>query len=233
MFLPRSSRSATEVYVTDANTDWGAEAVFAHFADPVRDFLDIGAHIGYYAVYLAPLVRGAYAFEPSPHNLLPLYENAGRAPNIEVVEMAVSSYDGVADFFLGGDSAVGSLENVGGEAARVAVTTVDTFLNRRAEIAPNLIKTDIEGHDLCALRGMQATVLKFQPLILTECSLSEELALLCSDWNYRIFAATRDRKTERDTFRELSSENADAYWCKMLFLVPESLQPAFAGLVQR
>ena len=47
--LPRQSASATEVYVTNADVDWGAEALLARFADSKRDFLDIGSRIGYYA----------------------------------------------------------------------------------------------------------------------------------------------------------------------------------------
>lgn len=99
MVLTRYSGNASEIYVTNANTDWGAEAIFARFSDPTRDFLDIGSHIGYYALYLAPLVRRAYAFEPCPRNLPYLRDNARRAANVEVVEMAVSSFDSEADFF--------------------------------------------------------------------------------------------------------------------------------------
>jgi FkbM family methyltransferase len=229
MALPQYSGNATEIYVTNADTDWGAEAIFARFADPARDFLDIGSHIGYYAVYLAPLVRRVYAFEPSPRNLPYLYDNSKRAQNIEVVEMAVSSYDGEAEFFSGQGAAVGSLENVGGQVTKVPVITIDTFLENKSAIAPGLIKTDIEGHDIGALRGMHATVLKFQPLILTECTLTQELIQLCDTWNYSIFSSIRDRQTNRTSFRELSASN-EACWYKMLFLVPQSRQPAFAGL---
>ena len=233
MVLTRYSGNASEIYVTNANTDWGAEAIFARFSDPTRDFLDIGSHIGYYALYLAPLVRRAYAFEPCPRNLPYLRDNARRAANVEVVEMAVSSFDSEADFFSGRGTAVGSLENVGGDVVRVMVTSVDSFLATHSEIEPSLIKTDIEGHDLSALQGMGATVQKFQPLILSEITLSKELKLLCSNWNYTIFGSTRDRQTEQTKFCELSNNNEDSCWHKMLFLVPESLRSAFAGLVQR
>jgi FkbM family methyltransferase len=230
--LPRYSGSSTEIYVTNANTDWGAEAIFARFADPARDMLDIGSHIGYYAVYLAPLVRRAYAFEPCPDNLPYLRKNATLASNIEVVEMAVSSSDGEANFFPGQGSAVGSLEDVGGKAVRVAVTSIDSFIKSRSEINPGLIKTDIEGHDFKALEGMRDTVKKFQPLILTEVRLSPELLLLCSGWNYRIFGPVCDRQTNRTRFSDFSGENSDNDWYKMIFLVPQSLQAAFAELVQ-
>jgi len=230
--LPRSSGNATEIYVTNANLDWGAEGIFARFADPTRDCLDIGSHIGYYAVYLAPLVRRVYAFEPCPDNLRYLRVNAGRASNIEVVEMAVSSSDGQASFFSGRGNAVGSLENVGGEVVRVAVTSIDSFIKGHTGIKPGLIKIDIEGHDLKAIQGMHATVLKFQPLILTEVELSEDLKLLCTGWNYRIFGAVRDRQTNQTRFSDLSGSSSETDWRKMIFLVPQSLQAAFAGMVQ-
>src|SRR5258707_8952215 len=59
MTLQRYSQSATEVFVTNASIDWGAEELLAGFADRSRDFLDIGAHIGYYSLYLSQLIRRA------------------------------------------------------------------------------------------------------------------------------------------------------------------------------
>ena len=228
--LPRYPPTSSEVYVTNGNVDWGAEAIFARFADPARDFLDIGSYIGYYAVYFAPIVRRAYAFEPSPGNIPHLLRNATGTGKIEIVQMAVSSRGGEADFYAGGDHSVGSLENVGGQAIKVKLTTVDSFLQGHPEINPCLIKTDIEGHDFAALNGMQLTVSKYQPLILTECGLSEELILLCSGWSYKVFATLRDRRTLETKFRELTSKDVNNCWHKMLFLVPAALQPAFAEL---
>src|SRR5882757_2022105 len=74
--LPRQSRTSTEIYVTNADVDWGAEALFTQFADENRDFLDIGSHIGYYAAYLSPCVRCVYAFEPNAKNTAGLSKNA-------------------------------------------------------------------------------------------------------------------------------------------------------------
>jgi len=232
VYLPRNSGFATEVYVTNADVDWGAEALIARFADPNRDFLDIGAHFGYYSVYLAPLVRRAYAFEPSTRILPDLYNNARRTPNIEVVESAVSHYDGDAEFHLGLATPLGSLEDVGGEVTKVNVTTIDTFVKQHGDVAPCLVKTDIEGHDIAALKGMNATVLKHQPIIISELVVTQELADLCDGWNYSIFANVRDRKTLRTTFRQLSIHDND-YWSHMLVLVPESLHPDFAAMTKK
>src|SRR5579875_3397799 len=86
--VPRHSPNASEVFVTNANMDWGSEALFARFSQPKRDFLDIGAHVGYYSAYLSPLVRCCYAFEPDPRNLAALRANAALAGNIKIIEQA-------------------------------------------------------------------------------------------------------------------------------------------------
>jgi len=218
------------LYLTQGNIDWGSEAILARFADGGRDFLDIGSHIGYYAAYLAPRVRRVYAFEPNPSNLPALYKNAQLATNIQVVEMAASSRDGEANFFCGRNSSVSSLNSVGGRVLKVAVTTVDTFVRNNPGIDVSQIKIDVEGHDLEVLHGMDATIRTFQPLILTECEWSERLTDLCSQWEYSVFAFTRDRKTKKLTFRELRGNDAAKYWCKMLFLVPLCLRTAFSDL---
>jgi FkbM family methyltransferase len=235
MILPRDSPSASEVWVTGANIDWGSEALFARFADRRRDFLDIGAHVGYYACYLSPLVRRAYAFEPDQRNLGTLRANARLSSNVDVVECAVSSRTGTATMYLGSRSAVNSLVPAGAGSAtvEVAVTTVDAFVFAHPGVDPALIKTDVEGHDLEALLGMQATVERCQPLILTESAYRSELAELCSAWGYALYAFIRDRLSMRTSFRRLEPEQAAAAWYKMLFLVPARLRSAFDDRLTR
>lgn len=230
IILPLQSGSATEVYVTNANIDWGAEALFSAFAEPGRDFLDIGSHIGYYAAYLSPRVRHVFAFEPDQRNLPTLRRNASLSGNVEVVESAVSSYDGIASFFAGEGSAVASLENIGGPATEVPVCTVDSFVASRPGLDVGLVKTDVEGHDLEVLRGMHATITRCQPLILTECSYSPDLVNFCDSCSYIVFAFTCDRNSLKTHFRELGPDDT-SLWLKMLFLVPPRLHASFRQIV--
>jgi FkbM family methyltransferase len=226
--LPRQSQSATEVYVTTANTDWGSEALFAQFADRNRDFIDVGAHIGYYSAYLSPLIRRGYAFEPDPRNIPFLQINARLAGNIDIVQMAVSSQTRHRQLQVGGESAVSSLEGTGRKTIDTPVITIDDFMAARPTIDAALIKTDLEGHDLEALRGMRATVERCRPLILTECNNSAALLNLCIEWRYSIFAYRRDRRTLKLNFQQLSSaEELQESWYKMLFLVPDCLVVQF------
>lgn len=226
LVLPCQSRSATEVYVTNANIDWGAEELFSKFSHKSRDFIDIGAHIGYYAVYLSPLVRRCYAFEPDPRNIPGLRANASLAGNVEVLECAVSSRTGFAELSVGNSSSVSSLEGGDGQKITVRVTTIDEFVRARPSMSVALIKTDIEGHDIEALRGMTETVALHQPLILTECD-DACLPDLCTAWRYRIFAFTRDRRTHKAHFQRVSPTDLRLSWFKMLFLVPKHLTSVF------
>jgi FkbM family methyltransferase len=232
--LPRQSQSATEVFVTNADIDWGAEALFTRFADPTRDLLDIGAHIGYYAAYLSPRVRRVYAFEPDPRNLPGVTANARIAGNVEVVAAAVSSKDGVAALHVGRGSALTSLESDGtGVTVNVPVLRIDTFCAAHPDVRLTLVKTDIEGHDIEALHGMARTVARDQPLILTECSSHQELVRLCTEWNYTIFAHTRNRDTFAITLRRMAGADFMECWFKMLFLVPARLEATFAAEIGR
>src|SRR5262249_15710270 len=98
--------------------------------------------------------------------------------------------------------------------------SVDTFVAEHPDIDVGLIKTDIEGHDLQALKGMDRTVKRFQPLILSECGTEPELPSLIRDWDYRIFAFVRDRKTFSVSFQELTAKTLQTAWYKMIFLMP-------------
>ncbi len=232
--LPRASGNATEVYVTRANMDWGSEQLFASFGSSETDFLDIGAHIGYYSVYLSPLVRRAFAFEPDPRNLEALRVNAQRAGNVSVYDVAISSRDGVAALAVDGDSAISHLvDSPGAASITVRAMTIDAFVAALPEINVGLVKTDVEGHDLEALRGMTQTVCKFQPLILSETgSEPEPLFELCKAWGYRVFAFTRDRRTFRTSLQPMTEPDLATEWFKMLFLVPGRLQDRFLDAVR-
>jgi FkbM family methyltransferase len=230
MILPRHSGNSSEVYVTNGDIDWGAEALFAEFADPTRDFLDIGAHFGYYSSYLSNRVRRVYAFEPDVRNIPSLRQNASLAQNVEVVEMAVSSTDGEAKFYSGATSEISSLVKGSKEGSfnTVKVTTVDNFVAARAQINVALIKIDAEDHDLEVLRGMEKVVARDQPLIIAECDYDPELREVCARWNYRVFGFMRDRSSLKTSFVEFSFEASEKFWYKMLFLVPPHLGAAFS-----
>jgi len=63
-YCPSWDPSGSEVYVTNADMDWGSEKLLSCILDPDGTFIDVGAHTGYYSLYMLPLVSFVYAFEP-------------------------------------------------------------------------------------------------------------------------------------------------------------------------
>ena len=147
------------------------------------------------------------------------------AGNVEVVEAAVSSRDGSARPHVGQGSAVSSLEGAGkgGEEIEVKTVTIDSFVSSRPGIDVGLVKADVEGHDLEALRGMSEIVARWQPLILTECFYTRQVDELCHKWAYQTYAFTRDRRTLKARFQKMSAGFATAPrpWSKSILSCAE------------
>jgi FkbM family methyltransferase len=228
MRLPRGSHFGSEVFVTNANVDWGSEALFVRFLDPAGAFLDVGSHIGYYALYVRPRVAHVFAFEPDPRNLPALSGNLGWHQGITIVKKAVSSQAGHAGFVVPGESAISHLQRpdepgTGGVVIQVDVVTLDDFT---AALPWKItgIKIDVEGFDFEVLKGAVNLLRRDHPLVLTEAGFSAELLALCGACGYSIYAFTRDRRTRRVSFSRIE---ADGAFTKMLFLVPERLEPEF------
>ncbi len=127
--------------------------------------LDIGANAGYYSLLFSKLAgpKGrVYAFEPEKKNYDLLVENVrvNGYDNIITEHSAVSDENGRIKLFLSDDNA-GDHRISGGENAKpwqeVDATTIDDYLKgKTAEV--DYIKTDIQGADFKALKGMAATL---------------------------------------------------------------------------
>jgi FkbM family methyltransferase len=222
---PIESRFGSEVLYTAAVVDYGSERFLAGLAAADSDFLDVGAHIGYYSAYLAPLVRHVYAFEPDPRNFASLALNL--PANATHVHAAVSSSSGRVRLDQTRDS--GEISDSGIE---VSAVTIDDFVAGASDVRPLLVKLDIEGHEMAAIAGMQQTVDRFQPLILTEFSrgaVNTPVAL--ADWleqhNYTAYAYTQRHRTGTPPPLDMAALSIRPMPVKMLFLAPPRLQAVF------
>jgi len=145
---------------------------------------DIGANIGYYAIMEAQLVGSEgeiIAIEPSPSNVELLKKNVALNDqhNIRVVSAAVSDTDGAKTFFLSDKSNLGTFHNVGSGVEHLNGQTIDVntlSLNSLAGQygAPDLIRMDVEGHEVSVLRGLidLLGIIDRKPTIIFETHLS-------------------------------------------------------------
>jgi methyltransferase, FkbM family len=139
--------------------------LFTKVIRPGMVVLDIGAFVGWYTLLAARQVGKhgkVYAFEPDPRNYELLAENL-RLNRIDArvicLPRAVSDESGMQPFFLhGGDQSRSSLIPSRGSCQSTVVTGVvlDDFLDRGVKI--DVIKMDIEGGEVNALRGMRETL---------------------------------------------------------------------------
>jgi FkbM family methyltransferase len=140
---------------------------------PCRVIFDVGAYQGDAAARYAHAFPQAeiYAFEPFP----PTYERLTRRfadePQIHTINRAVSSTAGSAVFHVNGLAATNSLlqRPVSGrryfpreaatiETITVSTTTLDEFCKDKKIEAPDILKLDIQGNELAALRGADETL---------------------------------------------------------------------------
>ncbi len=141
--------------------------------------LDIGAHVGIYALCLARW-SGAngrvFAFEPNPETRTVIESNIRRNPEgerITVVPKGVSDESGNARFFAAGIEGFSRLGEPNRERTEqhqsfsVPITTIDEFCGKH-RIRPDWILIDIEGYEVAALRGARRTILSCGSRVVVE-----------------------------------------------------------------
>ena len=144
--------------------------IYRTFLTPSSVVLDIGASFGLYTALSASVVgrRGRlYAFEGNPE-VFPSLQRTLIAngyygnPNVVAANVLVSDrcgrgvlYYPAEAFHLGTMSDV-PLEGGQRRTAEIEMTTIDAFLPQ--DLAVDLVKIDVEGHEPLVLRGMEQTI---------------------------------------------------------------------------
>ena len=232
MNLPISDHFASEAFITGADVDWGSEALFASMLKRRGVLLDVGAHIGYYSLYMLPRVTEAFCFEPDPRVRELLEFNLIGRHNVHVIPWAAGARPGRARFTLERDSEVSHLAEDGddpGNQITVDLVTLDGFVGSRGLVV-EAIKIDVEGHDAEVIEGALHVLAEQEPLVLTEAKPDAALFDLMRQVGYRVFAFVRHPVTRRKRFAELIAEQPVPGVTKMLFLVPGRLMGEFEGL---
>jgi|ERR1051326_779281 FkbM family methyltransferase len=143
------------------------QEAFQKLVRPGSVVFDIGANVGLYTLLASRLVgpQGkVVAFEPLPRNVpyLRRHLELNDARNVELVEAAVSNYDGAGHFRTNGDPHLGQLSGDG--QVDVRVTTLDEFM-KTATLQPELLKIDVEGAEADVLAGAVETLRLCRPTI--------------------------------------------------------------------
>lgn len=224
IYLPVANGFATELYVTSDMVDWGSEHLLFSLLVADGAFLDVGAHIGYYSLYMSGRSTFVYSFEPDPRVRRYLLDNVLDNNKIEVVPCAVGDSVGVARFELGQDAALSHLLSESDKSLNVVevdVVTIDVFvLGRGVEV--EAIKIDAEGYDFKIIMGARTVLVNQRPIVLTEAKLDVALIEFCADVGYELFAYVRGIHTRRKSFVRLDCDvlGRGGFDTKMIFMIP-------------
>lgn len=156
ILLPKSG-SAAQIFYRTLSSPHTAEALTMFLREGMT-VIDVGAHVGEYALIAARLVGQAgvvHAFEPQPL-LAPLIErNTARngLTNIRIHRCAVADRIGETPFRSDTQSMGGWMATGAEGAIQVPCTTLDQFVMQNDLAHIDLIKVDAGGNELAALRG--------------------------------------------------------------------------------
>jgi len=123
--------------------------------------MDLGANIGYITLLMAEKVGPSgkiYAVEPDPSNVKLLKDNIrinNYEDRVKFFHMGISNVKGEVDFYVGKSSNLSSMtksKNTRGAPIKVKVDTLSNFCKEYGY--PELIKMDVEGHEVEVLEGM-------------------------------------------------------------------------------
>lgn len=145
--------------------------------------VDVGAHKGNYCFELARVASKVIAFEPNPELARRLTELLRPSPyDVEVRCCALSNYKGTAELRVpvqrsGSATLEVDNEHVNRLAQTEAVRTLTVRVDRLDDIglgAIDVMKIDVEGHQLPLLQGAEQTLLRHKPDVFIEIDESQK-----------------------------------------------------------
>jgi FkbM family methyltransferase len=142
---------------------------------PGMTVVDIGCNIGYFALLEAQRVGPTgkvIAIEPEPRNAGMFLKNvqANGYRNVVFHPVAISDRNGTLPLLVSEKSNRHSLNAVPWPTTelQVPVCTLDSLIAKDLPESVDLIRMDLEGHEVVVLAGMVHTIQKYSPKLLVE-----------------------------------------------------------------
>lgn len=142
-------------------------------AGPSDYVVDVGAHIGNHSAWVAMRGRRVLAIEPNAAVLSCLAANVAGLP-VTVVGCAAGEAESFATLHPGPRGNTGMARVEFGEQGLVDVRPLDALVRRSGRVV--LIKIDVEGSEVAALRGAGATLKEHRPVLVIEAHDAKALA---------------------------------------------------------
>ena len=184
MYLVASDMGLCRSLILFGTREVDHKILLEKIAKPGMSVLDIGANIGYYALMELGLIGGKgklVAVEPSPKNIEILRKNLklNGFSGVKIVDGAISDKTEKKDFHLADQRNLNTFHATGtgvkhltGEIVEVNSYTVSEIIDNENTL--DLIRMDVEGHEVEVLNGMLDSVRQgvLRPTIIFETHLT-------------------------------------------------------------
>jgi len=187
--------------------------------------IDVGANSGCHTLVMASAVGGngkVVAFEPNPRmfNRLKANVKLNRLENVDLCPVALSDQSGIVTLHIPKDGdynqGLGSIHSANLEEAsdqvNVPKISLDDWVDQHYLSRIDLIKIDVEGHEMQVFKGAYQTLKKFKPILIFEFSerqwrnagvTAEQVEKLLGDLEYDLYVMRRNVTTSiRSGIRE-------------------------------
>lgn len=179
--------------------------------------LDVGANVGDVSMMASKIVSEKgyiYGFEPDPTNFLRLNKNLSlnNFQNIDVINKGIGDKKGRFSLSIIDDRNRGMNKIVKTQSGtntinEIDVIRLDDFVNERGLKKIDVIKIDVEGFEMNVLKGAEAIIKKYQPILFIEIddnhlkeqnTSAKELVSLVKSLGYNITNAETNSNIDTD-----------------------------------
>jgi len=155
-----------------------------------ENFIDIGAHIGFYSLFFSKILKKGkiFSFEPCKKNFDKLKKNIKKNnfKNIKIYNYAIGAHNGFANLIKGpfnndGGNYISKEKNINGK--KVKIFKLDKiYTNYKKKL---IVKIDVEGFEEQVLKGMKMILQNINATLIIETgNTKNELIKYLKKFNY-------------------------------------------------
>jgi FkbM family methyltransferase len=149
--------------------------LFKTLIKPSFTAFDIGANIGCTSILFGDLAAQAIAFEPVPRTFDLLQKNvlASGKENVKTYPFALGDENKSSEIYFSDTNrsmafVLDRTSRDDAKTARIEVRRLDDLLSETGASSVDFVKIDVEGYELRVLRGAEATIKKYRPVVQME-----------------------------------------------------------------
>lgn len=179
-------------------TEYTQDRYYLRFPDaPLRDlivsggevFVDVGANIGIFTLLASQYFSKVYAFEPLPPAFEAIKANVAHCRNVILKQVALSNSDGKTTIYQNAIGMGGSSLHPFSETAprltnkknwnqfEVQTARIDSVLGDLNRV--DLVKIDVEGHEVQVIAGALEFIRRNRPILYVEIQKDERFKSIC------------------------------------------------------